>query len=99
MYQLGWVSHFERQVFQRNTQRKMQIRSATPGDSLKIAKVHLTTWKFAYAGIVAQEYLDSLSIEPRKHRWDEILQRTGVKELTLVAEVDLKEVAYGWDSI
>jgi L-amino acid N-acyltransferase YncA len=66
----------------------MQIRPATPEDSRKIAEVHLATWKSAYAGIVSQDYLDSLSLEPRKNRWDEILQRNGVKETTIVAEVN-----------
>jgi ribosomal protein S18 acetylase RimI-like enzyme len=73
---------------------KMQIRLATPGDSLKVAEVHLATWRSAYAGIVSQEYLDSFSIEQRKNRWDEILQRKDVKEKTLVAEVDDEVVGF-----
>lgn len=72
----------------------MLIRPAAPDDSRKIAEVHLATWKSAYAGIVSREYLDSLELEPRKLRWDEILRRSTANETTLVAVVDEKVVGF-----
>jgi ribosomal protein S18 acetylase RimI-like enzyme len=72
----------------------MRIRTATPMDSKKIAEVHLATWKSAYAGIVSQKHLDSLLLEPRVVRWNEILQRNGEKETTIVSEVEEEVVGF-----
>jgi hypothetical protein len=52
----------------------MRIRPAALEDSAHIAEVHLAAWRSAYAGIVSRAYLDSLSLEKRKDRWEEILR-------------------------
>ncbi|MEH7884759.1 GNAT family N-acetyltransferase [Bacillus sp. JJ1609] len=54
----------------------MQIRRAEAGDALGIARVHIESWKETYAGIISQEYLDSLKIEDRMGLWKRSLSQT-----------------------
>lgn len=72
----------------------MNIRQATVGDAHQIARIHIQTWQRAYAGIVNEAYLQSLSIEDRTSRWQEILSEK--TESNFVVE-DEGEVA-GWIS-
>jgi L-amino acid N-acyltransferase YncA len=43
----------------------MNIRSAVQSDALGVARVHVYTWQVAYRGIVADTYLESLSVARR----------------------------------
>ena len=36
------------------------VRRAVPADALDVARVHVRAWQWAYRGLLAQEYLDSL---------------------------------------
>lgn len=45
------------------------IRKATVEDASAIATVHVVAWKEAYRGIVADEFLDNLSIQRRTEQW------------------------------
>lgn len=47
----------------------MQIRFALPEDARGIAKIHVDTWRAAYAGIVPAEFLASLEVEKREAMW------------------------------
>jgi GNAT superfamily N-acetyltransferase len=38
-----------------------EVRAAVPADSLAAARVHVRSWQSAYRGLIAQEYLDSLT--------------------------------------
>ena len=40
-----------------------EVRAAVPADSLAVARVHVRSWQSAYRGLIAQEYLDSLTPE------------------------------------
>jgi len=60
------------------------IRRAVPSDSADIARVHIDSWKTAYKGIIADDYLDSLSYEERDRWWFENLSSSG--RLVFVAE-------------
>jgi GNAT superfamily N-acetyltransferase len=40
-----------------------EVRVAVPADSLAAARVHVRSWQSAYRGLIAQEYLDSLTPE------------------------------------
>lgn len=66
----------------------MHIREAVPDDIPGIARVHVDTWRTAYAGIVPAEHLAGMSYEQREARWRENLARQGDGRFTLVAEVD-----------
>jgi ribosomal protein S18 acetylase RimI-like enzyme len=62
------------------------IRDATVEDAIGIAKVHVDTWKSAYAGIIPSEYLARLSWEESAHRLQEYLQNMEPECFLLVAE-------------
>lgn len=40
----------------------LTIRPATPNDAQAIARIRIQGWRFAYQGLISQDYLDSLSV-------------------------------------
>lgn len=40
----------------------LTIRPATPNDAQSIARIRVQGWRFAYQGLISQDYLDSLSV-------------------------------------
>ena len=48
------------------------IRTADSRDAGAIAAVHVASWRTTYAGIVPSAFLDSLNVEDRTRRWEEI---------------------------
>ncbi|PFG32713.1 GNAT family N-acetyltransferase [Sanguibacter antarcticus] len=68
------------------------IRPAAVSDAETIARIHVASWREAYAGIVPATYLASLDEEFRKNRWTEIL--TGDGSRTWIAEVDRRTVGF-----
>jgi len=62
------------------------IRPATPNDARAIAHVQVQTWKTAYRGVIADDFLDAMSEDDRTHLWSEILQRP--EQATFVAEAE-----------
>ena len=49
--------------------RLITVRRASPADAGAIANVHVASWRTTYTGIVAQAYLDALSIDERTAAW------------------------------
>ena len=47
----------------------IQVRPATHKDAQAIAEIHVETWRVAYAGLVADDYLNGLSVEKKKAEW------------------------------
>ncbi|WP_093621956.1 GNAT family N-acetyltransferase [Actinoplanes philippinensis] len=47
----------------------MPVRHAVPGDAAALAMVHVRTWQAAYAGLIPQDYLDSLDPAQREPGW------------------------------
>lgn len=45
------------------------VRPAGPQDAASIARVHVATWRSAYRGLLADEFLDSLSESAYTERW------------------------------
>src|SRR5580698_9968194 len=70
----------------------MNIRQVVAADARGVATVHVRSWQSAYRGIVADAYLDSLSIDGRESVWRESIRR-GTPEIW-VAEIDSRVV--GW---
>jgi len=68
------------------------IRPATLADAPGIAAVHVESWRETYVGLVAQDYLDSLSVEKRTERWVNSLSQK--EETVFVAEADKKIVGF-----
>lgn len=46
----------------------MSIRQAAYDDYPVLAKVHVESWKTTYRGIIADAYLDQLTVESRMER-------------------------------
>ena len=40
----------------------LTIRPATPNDAQAVARIRVLGWRFAYQGLISQDYLDSLSV-------------------------------------
>ena len=68
------------------TQPTTIIRRATSDDARGIAHVHIEAWRSAYRGIVADEFLDTISEDERTDRWSEILDRPEQVTFVAVAE-------------
>jgi ribosomal protein S18 acetylase RimI-like enzyme len=62
------------------------IRPATLPDAPAIAHVQVQTWRTAYRGIVADDFLDAYSVDDRTSRWTEIIQQP--EQASFVAEVE-----------
>lgn len=45
------------------------VRRAVPADAHDVARVHVRSWQWAYRGLIAQEYLDSLEPEAWADRY------------------------------
>lgn len=70
------------------------IHAAAVEDAEAIARIHVETWRAAYAGILPAKVLADLSIERRTERWRDIL--TKQPRSALIAEID-GSIA-GWTS-
>lgn len=68
------------------------IRPATTDDASTIARIHIASWREAYAGIVPETYLASIDADARERRWVEIL--SGGEHRTWIAEVDRRTVGF-----
>src|SRR5437763_1149336 len=76
----------------------MQVRAARPTDILGIAEVHVRSWQETYVGQVPQDYLDTLSVEDRYERWQELVagadQPVGCLRWRLSGVVPLHRIVY-----
>src|SRR5881398_2402612 len=61
-----------------------KVRRATPADALGIAEVNVASWRGAYAGLLPQPFLDSLSVESRTGQWRRQLEDPSVVALVAV---------------
>jgi RimJ/RimL family protein N-acetyltransferase len=66
--------------------RRVLVRAAQVEDVAQIADVHVRSWQAAYAGLMPQSYLDSLSPAQRVPGWTRTIQdRDASRGGTLVA--------------
>src|SRR6266403_2809457 len=49
------------------------IRPALPNDAAEIARVHVDSWHSSYRGLLADEFLDSLSEAGYTDRWRRVI--------------------------
>jgi ribosomal protein S18 acetylase RimI-like enzyme len=66
------------------------IRPAVPEDAPALASVNVTTWRAAYRGIIAAEFLENLNETKLEERWRQRL--TSGESATFVAVTDRGEV-------
>lgn len=50
----------------------MNIRRAIEHDAGAIAEIHVASWVFTYRSLVPDAFLDSLSVEERRRKWERI---------------------------
>jgi len=62
------------------------IRRAKASDAPSIAWVHISSWRAAYASILSESFLASLSLKDRTERWEKAI--TGDFSRTHIALVD-----------
>jgi len=51
---------------------QVTIRTADAGDAAALASVQISSWRTTYRGIVPDAHLDSLNVEARTLRWQEL---------------------------
>jgi GNAT superfamily N-acetyltransferase len=67
-----------------DTATMTEVRPAVPEDAYDVARVHVRSWQSAYRGLIAREYLDSLTPEACAGRYT--FGRMGIRlPFTLVA--------------
>jgi len=71
----------------------MRIRDAKVKDAADIALIHLNTWRIAYAGIVPNSHLNSLSLERLQKHWENTLTQSIGNTIVAVTE---DEQVIGW---
>ena len=73
------------------------IRPATAADVLPMAKVHITSWREIYPGMLPEQMLARMSIAAEAIRWQRMLDRPGAwgGAISFVAEHDGSVVGYG----
>jgi len=72
----------------------VRIRPARPQDAEAIARVHVETWRSAYAGLVPDHYLLGMSVQGQSFQWKKMLRRE--RQPVLVAEApDAGVVGFG----
>ncbi len=64
----------------------ISLRPARPGDAAAIAKVHVETWRAAYAGIAPDAYLVSMTESKQALQWNHSIRRAAAPEGVLAAE-------------
>ncbi|CAM3487128.1 GNAT family N-acetyltransferase [Deinococcus saxicola] len=74
----------------------MSIRLATPADAPAIARIHVTSWRETYAGLMPDDFLERMTNEEMRQRREASWQRTITQglETVLVAEQDGNVVAF-----
>ncbi|MEP6757807.1 MAG: GNAT family N-acetyltransferase [Actinomycetota bacterium] len=70
------------------------IRDAAAADAGAIAAVHVASWRWAYAGILAEDVIDSFSVEGREQMWLEWFDETEDRAALLVAVQDGRVVGF-----
>lgn len=63
-----------------------RVRHARPADASAIAKVHVETWRAAYAGLVPEQYLVRMTASGQAFTWRKVLARKRAEEAVFVAE-------------
>ena len=64
----------------------VSLRPARPGDAAAIARVHVETWRAAYAGIVPDTYLVTMTESKQALQWNRTIRSAMAPEVVLVAE-------------
>ena len=72
----------------------MDVRLATVADADAIARVHVLTWQNSYRGLVPDDFLDGLAIEPRAEMWHKFLKDADPEHASWVGLIDDQVVGF-----
>jgi len=74
----------------------LTLRTPTTGDASELGRVHVRAWQAAYAGgLMADEYLVSLSVDERSSMWRRRLENPpGPRSTRVVADVDGEVIGF-----
>ena len=75
-----------------------QIRVATPADAHGLGRMHVTSWRETYAGILPDKMLTSLSVEARAAAWAKIMQEPATEHSTVIYLADHEGSIIGFGS-
>ncbi len=64
----------------------VDIRPAVQADAAAVARVHVETWRSAYAGLIPDDYLVGMSERRQRGAWHRLLAQRNAREGVLVAE-------------
>jgi len=62
------------------------VSPAGPADALELGRVHVTSWRETYPGLLPQAYLNRMSPKVHARRFHRDLMRAKAGEVTLIAE-------------
>lgn len=72
-----------------------RIEPLASGDPAELAALHIQVWREAYTGMLSQQYLDGMRLEPRTKRWREWVRLDHEREDTaLGADEPLDRVLF-----
>ena len=70
------------------------IRAARPGDARRIARLDVETWRAAYAGILATQFLVGLSTQRREIGWATVIEREP-RDVRVAVDAEGEIVGFG----
>ena len=73
---------------------EVTIRPATVDDAARIASVHVASWRQAYRGVVAEDYLATLDVDRRTEWWRNQLKGAGRGTQVWVAQDEGQVVGF-----
>ena len=65
----------------------LAIRRATPADARAVARVHVETWRAAYAGILPDRVIVQMTVDDKAASWRQSIARQCAREAVLAAVV------------
>ncbi|MCP4354397.1 MAG: GNAT family N-acetyltransferase [Proteobacteria bacterium] len=72
----------------------IEIKIPTSNDATGIADVNITTWKYAFKGLIDDSYLNTLSVEKETERWSKRLSKDFSMFVLFVAKHNDKVVGF-----
>ncbi len=72
----------------------MNVRAADERDADPIARVHVASWRKAYAGLMPDELLSSLDPGERAEDWRRLLRKPEGEALVAIEECEVVGVSY-----
>ena len=71
------------------------VRDAEPADAVRMAQVHVESWRGAYRGLIPQNVLDRLDVSARTELWIRLIGGTDpLRGATLIAELDGQVIGF-----